>query len=66
MGRPIASNASVCPPAKHVGIVTEMQAVLGRRILFMVNYGLFLGVGQSGTCPGHLHPPEKNAGDRLR
>src|SRR5208283_3843317 len=27
MGRPIASNASVCPPAKHWQIVTEMQAI---------------------------------------
>jgi len=42
LGRPIASGASECASEKQVKMPWEMQAVLGRRILFMVNYGLFL------------------------
>ena len=41
---PVQSRAGKCAHAKQVKTPPEMQTLLGRRILFMVNYGLFLTV----------------------
>src|SRR5208282_1652138 len=51
MGRPIASDASVCPPAKHLRIASEMQVLFPAPGVFIVVFALFL------TCfavPGHV------------
>src|SRR5208282_687907 len=45
MGRPIASNASVCPPAKHVRIGTGMQAFFPAISAVLAVFDWFLGVG---------------------
>src|SRR5208282_2978404 len=45
MGRPIASNASVCPPAKHVRIVTKMHAVFPALGVVLVVFCRFLASG---------------------
>ncbi len=42
IGRPIATNAYVCPYAKHVRIVTEMHTLFPATIVFLVVFGLFL------------------------
>ena len=42
MGRPIATNASVRPPAKQVKIDTEMQVLFPAQGIFLVVFGLFL------------------------
>jgi len=42
MGRPIATNASVCPPAKQVKIGTEMQVLFPALGNSHVVFALFL------------------------
>src|SRR5208282_4968251 len=45
MGRPIATNASVGPPAKHPRIATEMQVVFPVLGVFLVVFGRFFALG---------------------
>jgi len=41
MGRPIASDASVRPPANHVRIAAEMQVLFPAPDIFLVVFALF-------------------------